>query len=122
MSKSYDALINDRHIKLGGQRILIAPLTADAITAKIADMSSPPSGWRDLGALQDSMAELTTTKEIYSLKAGIPEVIVFQDTVGAEATLKATLIEWSILNMWEDRKSTRLNSSHTDISRMPSSA
>ena len=23
---------------------------------------------------------------------------------------------------WEDRKSTRLNSSHTDISRMPSSA
>ena len=27
-----------------------------------------------------------------------------------------------VLDRWEDRKSTRLNSSHTDISRMPSSA
>ena len=29
---------------------------------------------------------------------------------------------YSIYNMCTDRKSTRLNSSHTDISRMPSSA
>ena len=30
---------------------------------------------------------------------------------------------WKMLDQagWEDRKSTRLNSSHTDISRMPSS-
>ena len=27
-----------------------------------------------------------------------------------------------VVDMWLDRKSTRLNSSHTDISRMPSSA
>ena len=34
-------------------------------------------------------------------------------------------IRWNIMRIFdliEDRKSTRLNSSHTDISRMPSSA
>ena len=30
--------------------------------------------------------------------------------------------QYSLLYKWPDRKSTRLNSSHTDISRMPSSA
>ena len=31
-------------------------------------------------------------------------------------------VESAVHNVAEDRKSTRLNSSHTDISRMPSSA
>ena len=34
-------------------------------------------------------------------------------------------LEWEVVDDWPallDRKSTRLNSSHTDISRMPSSA
>ena len=30
--------------------------------------------------------------------------------------------QWTYNDLFEDRKSTRLNSSHTDISRMPSSA
>ena len=36
-----------------------------------------------------------------------------------------SLREWfgrALASPWRDRKSTRLNSSHTDISRMPSSA
>ncbi len=33
-----------------------------------------------------------------------------------------TTILWAKVALWRDRKSTRLNSSHTDISRMPSSA
>ena len=33
-----------------------------------------------------------------------------------------TIIDSKIQEAVEDRKSTRLNSSHTDISRMPSSA
>ena len=31
-------------------------------------------------------------------------------------------LDWINWKAWRDRKSTRLNSSHTDISRMPSSA
>ena len=38
--------------------------------------------------------------------------------------VNAPLIEWNVKSTTkaQDRKSTRLNSSHTDISRMPSSA
>ena len=36
--------------------------------------------------------------------------------VGNEATI------YTVMNVTEDRKSTRLNSSHTRLSRMPSSA
>ena len=41
-------------------------------------------------------------------------------TIGALAhALEKSIVS---VRLWEDRKSTRLNSSHTDISRMPSSA
>ena len=40
----------------------------------------------------------------------------------AEKLLRAGLKVVGIDNLTPDRKSTRLNSSHTDISRMPSSA
>ena len=45
--------------------------------------------------------------------------------VGIAQLYASTDIPWWLHHnqkMWEDRKSTRLNSSHTDISRMPSSA
>ena len=44
-----------------------------------------------------------------------------RDSGGAEALMQE-LLEWEIKIQLRDRKSTRLNSSHTDISRMPSSA
>ena len=51
--------------------------------------------------------------------------------IGVITLLLAGLVyAWSVMSKsigasrpdWTDRKSTRLNSSHTDISRMPSSA
>ena len=41
---------------------------------------------------------------------------------GEPSTFTHTRIGDKNLNIYADRKSTRLNSSHTDISRMPSSA
>ena len=45
------------------------------------------------------------------------------DVSGAKARLAMFLVQyWGGPTTYRDRKSTRLNSSHTDISRMPSSA
>ena len=41
---------------------------------------------------------------------------------GSSARIGGKWLGAQIANYWADRKSTRLNSSHTDISRMPSSA
>ena len=66
------------------------------------------------------MAVLFTT-----VKNTNQEVIVHFDTVAAESgtlTIANLGASTQARNSDEDRKSTRLNSSHTDISRMPSSA
>ena len=44
-----------------------------------------------------------------------------EDPLEKEMTTHSSILAWKIPWM-EDRKSTRLNSSHTDSSRMPSSA
>ena len=74
---------------------------------------------------------------IYAL---YPQVVSIDDGIGAlDANGNRIQIDMSLVNAWQDpnaykakriaaypsiqdRKSTRLNSSHTDISRMPSSA
>ena len=48
-----------------------------------------------------------------------PSRVVVSPTIRAHQTASVFGVE---LEVDEDRKSTRLNSSHTDISRMPSSA
>ena len=54
-----------------------------------------------------------------ALSAGEGEpAIVFLHGIGSEASIWQPQLDY----FGPDRKSTRLNSSHTDISRMPSSA
>ena len=55
-----------------------------------------------------AMTALTWTGSLSSLTMLAQTVLPF---------IAGALVGW-----WRDRKSTRLNSSHTDISRMPSSA
>ena len=50
----------------------------------------------------------------------IKEIMPF--IAGTVRMRRRTFLLWNILGAIGDRKSTRLNSSHTDISRMPSSA
>src|ERR1044072_942754 len=55
---------------------------------------------------------------VYSMKPQLLTAEGLTKTVNA-----AKVYTWGLaLSVWADRKSTRLNSSHTDISRMPSSA
>lgn len=101
MSKAYDGVLETKNIKIGGQRILVAASTASPITEKITDITSPPSGWRDMGLLDGNAADVTTKKEIFALKGGLPESTLYQEVVAMEATIKATLNEWSMQNIWE---------------------
>ena len=58
---------------------------------------------------------------LYDLANTIWSYGIFSYAIGLYLTSEGVLGE-SDGNLWLDRKSTRLNSSHTDISRMPSSA
>ena len=63
---------------------------------------------------------------IYEVFAGQPQVLeaLGRDHIipAGKAVVQIFDFLFAILNFLLDRKSTRLNSSHTDISRMPSSA
>ena len=54
-------------------------------------------------------------------KSQVPRNIYFKELFRLQGEL-VKLQDWVVANKVKDRKSTRLNSSHTDISRMPSSA
>ena len=83
----------------------------------------------------DTVDEYKKTVKFYeTLK--IPHLIIWNDSPGIKEILEGLKKEdinvsdlsgkgrdmWIALGVGRDRKSTRLNSSHTDISRMPSSA
>ena len=54
--------------------------------------------------------------------AGVAIVTPMHDDLSINWELLGELIDYQIDNGTEDRKSTRLNSSHRSLSRMPSSA
>ena len=66
---------------------------------------------------------LLTTPLIRTIRRGFPQamldVLVFR---GSDRILKGNPDIDAVITMPEDRKSTRLNSSHGTLSRMPSSA
>ena len=75
-----------------------------------------------LGELEDILLNATkgATKE-GPLRHNAVETFEEKNT-GTNTGSKIPWLDWEIIPGAEDRKSTRLNSSHTDISRMPSSA
>ncbi|CAK0763434.1 hypothetical protein CCP3SC1AL1_320012 [Gammaproteobacteria bacterium] len=99
--KAYSGGVDTKHIRIGGQRLLLAPLTANDITEKIVDITNPPTGWRNCGSLLLGSAELVMEREIFTLMDGLPESAKYQEPVGMKGTFKASLNEWSMPNIWE---------------------
>ena len=66
--------------------------------------------------------EKTMTAICSSIPGGLIAVVVVSGSLGADEKQVALAQSLRIAIVVVDRKSTRLNSSHTDISRMPSSA
>ena len=79
-------------------------------------------------AIRDIVKKIGQRPDVISFAGGLPSPATFPiDAIRSafDAVLtregKAAL-QYSATDGYADRKSTRLNSSHTDISRMPSSA
>ena len=64
------------------------------------------------------------TTNAHNLQLSFLGITQLPNLVGADSELADQILDWHILGAWAllDRKSTRLNSSHSDRSRMPSSA
>ena len=77
-------------------------------------MASGLSYFEDGGTTTNTETETTTPTE--ETGVGVVTGKGKKQTVANEGVLAA------MAELYKDRKSTRLNSSHTDISRMPSSA
>ena len=80
-----------------------------------------------LGVSKNSTQSDTTTVDSTNTTASSSFSYSLTERLSATQVVSATFTETSSsdqssLNLREDRKSTRLNSSHTDITRMPSSA
>lgn len=99
--RSYDGNLQEKHVRIGAQRLLLAATTASSISQKITDITNPPTGWRNTGSLKDHNLEVTGSQEIFKIMDGIPEGVKFQERVGVGGVIKAVLNEWSFLNLWE---------------------
>ena len=84
---------------------------AEAIQEEVAEISAEEIQQEEEPQIQEDTEEAFGDGEAFMAEAGE----VLQDA--SEITVAGVKYLWSI-----DRKSTRLNSSHTDSSRMPSSA
>ena len=118
-----------RTLLLGTAALLAVPALAAsrrALAAMTDGPFYPPRAWRE-GTATDWDADLTRvssggrTLTAKGEHLGIEAVVV--DTLGRLVDgAEVEIWQCDILQAYRDRKSTRLNSSHGGISRMPSSA
>lgn len=88
MGKSYDNAITESEVSLAIERILIGPYTAtwDPSLGKI-NISSPPSGFADLGAVVEDSPTLSITKTKYQLELGLPKALQYEAIIGVKGEL-----------------------------------
>ena len=98
---AYDGNLQQKHIRIGGQRLLLAAASANPITQRITDITTPPPGWRNLGSLNDHNLEVTGTQELFRIMDGLPEGLKYIERVGLTGIAKGVLNEWSFQNLWE---------------------
>ena len=93
--------------------------------SRLASASDPPYGLsRDARALRLSKAGETGIVVAFDLEPAEAEALIRWATQRSwpVADTERAIVEWYHLRSQPDRKSTRLNSSHIQKSRMPSSA
>jgi hypothetical protein len=92
LGKSYDNAIIEAEVSLAIERLLIGPSTAtwDPSTGKI-NISSPPAGFVDLGAVVEDSPTLTVTREKYQLKLGLPKALQYEAIIGVDGEMTCTI-------------------------------
>lgn len=94
MARSFVNKLNLAEVSLGINRFLIAPEDTAWTPARV-DFNSLPSGFVDLGAVQEDTPTVSMTRTKYSLNTGIPAVRQYEAVVGLEGTLEFTLHSYS---------------------------
>lgn len=93
MAATYQNLITTRDVSLAIQQFLIAPYgttTWVASSGKV-NVSSPPSGFRSMGAVDEESPQITVTRNKFQLRTGIPQVLQYQAVTSLEAQIQFSL-------------------------------
>lgn len=75
--RSYTNQINTAEVDVSIERLLIAPFGTVWNPSRV-DISSPPSGFYDLGAVVEDSPTFKGTRKMFELMTGIPEVLQYQ--------------------------------------------
>src|SRR5436189_3266418 len=89
--RSFANQITVEDVSIGLQQILVAPAGTTWTPGRI-DVSSPPTGFYHLGAVQDDAPQLATQKALYQLATGIPSVLQYQAVLSLTGTLTAVFL------------------------------
>ena len=110
------------------KRKIVKVITLTIIICFSASVNATPVNWNAI-EVNDVEYYVQTDKSTYLLGEDV-EMLYRITNLGQESITYT--VSWNPVwnfwaetsgqHIWTDRKSTRLNSSHTDISRMPSSA
>lgn len=93
--KTYNNTLNEVEVSLGIERLLLADYPTTWTPARI-DLSSLPSGFSDLGPVDEEGQDLKVSREKYELKTGLPKITQYQAIIGVTGTFSANLIS----NSW----------------------
>lgn len=99
--KSFNNVITTRNVSLAITQILAAPSTQTWSPTRITlSNTSLPTGFRHLGAVVEDSVNLTYTKELFQLYAGLPRVLQYSAVVGVTGRLEAMFHSFSQRTMY----------------------
>lgn len=94
--KSFNNVITTRNVSLAIEQILIAPSTQTWSPTRVTlSNTAIPTGFRHLGAVVEDSVNLTVSKELFQLQAGIPRVLQYSAVIGISGRLEVLFHSFS---------------------------
>lgn len=90
---SYDNAITTAEVSMTIERLLIGTYlsaTFDPSTGKV-NISSPPAGFEDLGAVVEDTPTVTIRREKFQLKLGLPKALQYEAVIGVDGEIACTI-------------------------------
>lgn len=90
-TKSYVNEITVDEVSLALEHLLVAPEGTAWTPGKI-DISTPPTGFIHLGAIQEDSPQLSVQKDYYRLATGVPAILQYQAVLGVAGEFQAVML------------------------------
>lgn len=87
MGKTYNNTLNTLEVALGIERFLVAPYPT-TFTPERVDISVPPTGFMDMGAIVEDSPVVRYTREYFELKTGLPRSLQYRKVVEVNAEVE----------------------------------